>query len=131
MRFVILALALVACGPSAAQVAITGQAEVIQASRAARFDFYEAQHEACLERPSFDEYRECMAPARHVARAADSYRHALEGAQAAIRLGQGFDLACVVAAARELVSALEAANVPVPSEVSALASMIPEGLCRN
>lgn len=118
------------CG-GAAQHAISAQASVIVSTRAARFEFYENSHARCLDASaSLADYDVCMAPSRHAARAVDSYRESLFAAQAAVNAGNGGPaIACAVDGARRLVAALEAANVPVPDEVTQIAALVPEGLC--
>lgn len=130
--YVIVALLLSSCG-GAAQTAVSSQASVIVATRAARVEFYESEHARCLEASaSMLDYDVCMSPARHVSRAVDSYREALFAAQAAVDAGNGGPaIGCAVEGARRLVAALEAANAPVPAEVSQIAALVPEGLCHE
>lgn len=119
------------------QGALSTQADAIVAAQPARFEFYGLQHSACLARPTYPEYTECMLPAVAVQSAADAYRQSLEAAQAtyaSAQMGVGGDIAgavaCAVAAAARLVTALETAHVPIPPEVAQIAAMIPEGVCR-
>lgn len=114
-----------ACG--AGQAVLSAQAQVVQGTAPARIDLYERSHEECLETQNFTEYRECMAPSRHLARAVDSYAASLRAAQAALN-ASGEDafrdmLPCLVAGAADLTDALVAANLPIPAEVAQIADM--------
>lgn len=137
MRFsVLLSLALLTGCAGGLQGALSTQADAIVAAQPARFEFYGLQHSACRSRDTYEQYTECMVPARAVAAAADAYRRSLEAAQAtysSVQAGLGGDLssavACAVSAAASLVSALEAAHVPIPPELGQIARMIPEGVC--
>jgi hypothetical protein len=119
-------------GCATAQHAVSAQAEIVAAHQPERFAFYRAAAEGCYSHPTFEEWSECMVLARGVAHAADSYRHTLETAQAAIRAGNGGSaVPCVILAAVELTRALAAAQVPIPAEVRALADLVPEGVCHE
>lgn len=133
---IVLALALtggmwVGCGANPAQVALSTQAEIVKATQPVRFDAYGLLDERCgAEHSEREAYRACMMPARHVARAADSYRETLQGAQALLDLGEGAAaVPCVIEAAKAFLRAATAAQVPVPSDVHEFAAMIPAGEC--
>ena len=123
MKYLLLAIALVVLGGCGeGQRVLSAQATVHVAHQQERFRFYQELDERCGE--EFDvreEYRECMAPARHIARSADSYRAGLLAAQAALDASDedGFQamLPDLIEAARRLAEALVAANVPVPQAV--------------
>ena len=119
------------CGPGAAQTALSAQASIVVATQPARFDAYAILDERCgAEHETREAYRACMMPARHVARASDSYRETLEGAQAVLNADSGADpVPCVIEAAKRFLAAAQAAQVPVPADVYAFASMIPAGEC--
>jgi len=120
-----LVLSVAGCG-GAAQRVLSAQAEVHVATRGARVSFYEERAAFCQSsETTLERWEACMAPAVHVQRAADSYRAALLGGQAALRAGrpEAEVLPCVVAAAVRFVEALTAANVPIPDEVLAIAEM--------
>jgi hypothetical protein len=122
---------LVGSGCGGPQAVISTQAEILVATQPARFDAYGVLSERCeAGAESLEAYSECMAPARHVARAADSYRESLYAAQAAINLGGGGPaVGCAIEASRRFLAALQAANLPIPGEVSTIAAMIPEVSC--
>lgn len=120
----ILVVAGIGCG--GAQDALSRQAQIVQATRPSRLAFYELLHRHCLEEASLPAYDLCMAPASHVSRAADSYREALEAAQASLRLTGGFEMSALLEAAQHLARSLADAGVDLPPEVSAIL----EGLSR-
>lgn len=121
---VVLALVLAgACGSG--QRVISAQATVIRAHQSERFAFYAQLDERCGEESETrDEYRVCMAPARHIARTADSYARSLRAAQALLDAGDedGFEamLPDLVRAAGQLAAALRVAGLPIPAAVSSV-----------
>lgn len=125
--------ATVLSGCGAAQQALSAQATVHEANRLDRWTFYADESARCQgQEPTYDTWFTCMAPARHVQRAADSYRSTLEAAQAGIDAGNGDALIpCVIAAAASLVEAAAAAGAPLPSDVQAIADLVPEGICNG
>lgn len=114
---------LLAVGCGTGQAVISAQARTIVEHQPERFAFYEQLDERCFQQHAEDRgaYRVCMAPARHIARTADSYREALHAAQSALDASGEEDfeamLPDLVRAAYRLATALQAANVPVPRQV--------------
>lgn len=128
LGLVVIALLLAgACGSG--QRVISAQATVIRSHQPERFGFYEALDAQCGEQHPSDRdgYRACMAPARHIARTADSYAQALGAAQALLDAGDEDGLAAMlpdlVRAAARLIAALEVAGLPVPAALSSVAQM--------
>ena len=115
-----------ACG--GAQQALSAQAVVHRAHRAARVDYYNDLDAECgAQHETRDAYRECMTDARRIAQAADSYRHSLESAQAVLDAAgrETFEamLPDLRQAATDLINALVAAGVPVPALVREVANL--------
>ena len=107
---------------------LSAQATVLVETADARRAFYDETHEACLESSdSFEAYRECMAPAYGVARAADAYDSALRAAQASLDASDadGFEraLPCLVEAAARLAEALSRASIAVPEGVQSVLAL--------
>lgn len=116
------------CSCGAGQQVLSVQATTIMETQPARFSFYETEHARCMdESEEFEQYEQCMVPARHVARAVDSYASSLGAAQAALNASgeDAFEdmMPCLIVAAGALVEALADANVPVPDDVSNVAGM--------
>lgn len=124
---------LVGCGASV-QGVLSAQASAIVSARGDRVAWYEERHGACLEgAETMEAYQDCMAPARHVARAVDSYREALHAAQAAVDVsgadGAVGSITCVIEAAQATLRALDVANAPIPAEIWQIAALVPGGSC--
>lgn len=125
-------ISLSGCGANPAQVAISTQAEIVVATQPVRFEAYALADERCgADHPGdLGAYRLCMRPARYAARAMDTYREALHVAQAAVHAGNGGPaIACAIEAATRALAALDAANLPLPSEILNLAALAPESAC--
>lgn len=133
MRVALFVLGVLLAGCSAGPRVIRTQAVVHRAHQAERFEFYGDQDAQCfaLHPESRAAYRECMAPARHIARAADSYRAALEAAELLWQAGEreAFEemLPDLVRAAARLIEALRAANVPIPQSVLDVSRLVVGG----
>lgn len=107
------------------QAILSAQADVLVRTQQVRHRYYDSLSETCLDSAeTFEAWRECMAPAYGLARAADTYDGALRLAQVALRAGDDWSPSDLQEAACALLRALDAAGLDLPDDVASVASAI-------